>query len=163
MHWHTEKPGAWGPAHAIEDSVAWLNGMYLRRERVGRPEAARERDAWAAMVLSRIEPTVADAPARAAEWVDFLQGMQLGGALQPRLRVLVQQLRHQPAAEAWRKVRPDMDRLVAKLFATSPKGFRAGNGTPAARKDFEALLPKAAGTGLEAVIQAFAAQAAGGG
>ncbi len=161
--WHTDKPGAWGPAQAIEDSVAWLNGMYLRRERAGRPEAARERDAWAAMVLDRIEPTVSSTPARAAEWVEFLQSMQIGGALQPRLRMLAQQLRNQAAAEAWRKVRPDMDRLVAKHFATSPKGFRSGNGTPAAKKDFEALLPKAAGTGLEPVIQAFATQAAGGG
>ncbi len=162
MEWHTEKAGAWGPSVLIEDSVSWLNGMNLRRERGGRPEAARERDAWATMILDRIESVATSAPGRAAAWVELLRDMPLGGAVQPRLRRLEQQLRQQAAAEASRKVRAEMDRLVAKHFATSPKGFRAGNGTPAAKKDFQALLQKAAGTGLEPVIEAFSAQAAGG-
>lgn len=162
MEWHAEKPGGWGAGHMLEDHVLWLHGMYLRRERSGRPEAARERDAWATAVLDRVQPLLSSAPDRVAEWVDFLKEVQLGGTVQLRIRLLSQQLENQPAATAWRKVRPEMDRLVAKHFGNSPKGFRAGNGTPAAKKDFEALLPRAAGTRLEPVIHAFATAAVGG-
>ncbi|MCX7817658.1 MAG: hypothetical protein N2652_00330 [Kiritimatiellae bacterium] len=163
MEWHTEKPGRWGPTEAIIDSVLWMNGIFLRRERGGRLEAAREREAWVAAVLDRVEPAVTAAPERAAEWLAFLQGFPASGPLQARIRILQQQLKNQPAAEAWRKVWPDMERLIAKHFATSPKGFRSGNGTAAAKKDFGALLQKAAGTRLEPLIQAFAARGASGG
>lgn len=159
--WHLSKSG-WGPPEAVVDSLCWLNGMYLRQEKGGRPEAARERDAWATMMLDRIEPMAEAAPDRAAEWLDVLSGFNVGGPIQTRVRALAQKLKGNAAAEAWKRARSLMDQLVQKHFATSPKAYRHSNGTPAAKKDFEALIPKAEATALVPILEAMSKPAAGG-
>ncbi len=117
--WHVE-PNLWGRPELIVDSLSWLTGMGLSRERAGRPQLGQEREAWAAMILHRVEGRLAAEPEWAADWLDAISEMRLGGTIQTREKMLAQKLKGNPKVEAARKLRRQMDEHVAKRFATHP-------------------------------------------
>lgn len=152
----------WGPPERIVDAMSWLNGCFLRDERGGRIEAQRERDAFAQMLLDRLEPVLEARPEWASDWIDYLDGFPVSGPLQGRIRAAALKLSRNPRVVLYRKALPDVEAFAREHFATTPGAYRRNNGTREAKRDADALLAKYGSTELAAVISEFGARAAGG-
>ncbi len=152
----------WGPTERIVDAMSWLNGCFLRDEKGGRIEALRERDAFAQMLLDRLEPVLETRPEWAADWIDYLEHFPVSGPLQGRIRAAALKLSRNVKAVLYRKALPDVEDFAREHFATTPGAYRRNNGTREAKRDADALLAKYGGLELSTVIAEFGARAATG-